>query len=180
MRRLTLLSAAIMAAAPGIAQAAETPCLTPAEFTSLAGYTLPSIINGTSQRCAATLAPSAYLRTSGKDLANRYASQKARHWTGAKAAFLKLSASGNADTTKLFRDMPDTSMQGILDAMMEGMVSQQIPLKRCSVIDRAIGLLSPLPPENTAELIALAVGLGAKAGADGGPAKVGKLNICQV
>lgn len=180
MRRLTAFAAAFLAAVPGLASAAEAPCLTPAEFTSLAGYTLPSIINGTTQRCATTLAPGAYLRTSGKTLAARYAAQKGKHWPGAKAAFLKLSASGNNDTTKLFRDMPDPSLQGILDAMMEGMISQQIPLERCSTIDRVVGLLSPLPPENTAELIALAVGLGTKPGADGSPAKVGKLNICRV
>jgi hypothetical protein len=179
MRRLTILAAAALATAPGLANAAEPPCLTPAEFTSLAGYTLPSIISGTVQRCAATLAPSAYLRTSGKDLAARYAGQKTRHWQGAKGAFLKLSATGSNDTAKLFRDMPDASLQGILDAMMEGMISQQIPLNRCNTIDRVVGLLSPLPPENTAELIALAVGLGAKTEAGGKGAKVGKLSICE-
>jgi len=183
MRRLTILAAAVLATAPGVANAVEAPCLTPGEFTSLAGYTLPSIINGTTQRCGTTLAPSAYLRTSGKSLSARYAAQKGKHWAGAKAAFLKLSASGNNDTGKLFRDMPDASLQGILDAMMEGMVSQQIPLERCSTIDRVVGLLSPLPPENTAELIALAVGLGSKASenknSNGAPAKIGKLAICR-
>lgn len=179
MRKPVALAAAVLVLTPGIASAAEPPCLTPAEFTSLAGYTLPSIINGTAQRCATTLAPSAYLRTSGRDLASRYAGQKAKHWSGAKAAFLKLSASTNADANKLFRDMPDSSLQGILDATMEGMVSGQIPLNRCSTIDRLIGLLAPLPPENTAELIALAVGLGAKTDANSNRAKLGKLSICQ-
>jgi hypothetical protein len=179
MRRPIAFAAALLAATPGIASAAEPPCLTPAEFTAVAGYTLPSIITGTAQRCATTLAPSAYLRTSGKDLAARYAGQKAKHWPGAKAAFLKLSASTNADANKLFRDMPDASLQGILDATMEGMISGQVPLNRCATIDRLIGLLSPLPPENTAELIALAVGLGAKTDANTNRAKVGKLSICQ-
>jgi hypothetical protein len=179
MRTLTALAAAFLAAAPGIASAAEPPCLTLAEFTSLAGYTLPSIINGTAQRCATTLAPSAFLRTNGKDLAARYAGEMAKHWPSSKAAFLKLRSTTNADANKLFRDMSDTSLQGILDAMMEGMVSQQIPLGRCAVIDRLVGLLSPLPPQNTAELIAVAVGLGAKTDANTKRTKVGKLSICQ-
>lgn len=178
--RLTTLAAIALAAAPGIAAAAEPPCLTAGEFTSLAGYTLPSIISGTTQRCATTLAPDSYLRKSGGTLAARYAQQKPAHWQGAKAAFLKLSSTTNADAAKLFRDMPDTSLQPILDGMMEGMVSQQIPVERCGAIDRLIRLLSPLPPENTAELIALAVGLGAKSGATKTTAaKVGKLSICQ-
>lgn len=175
MRRLTILAAALLATAPGMAAAAEPPCLTPAEFTSLAGYAMPSIISGTSQRCAVTLGPDAYLRQSGQGLAARYARQKSSHWPGAKAAFLKLSANGGNDAGRLFRDMADASLQGILDAMMEGMISQQIPLDRCSTIDKVVRLLSPLPPENTAELIALAAGLGSKSDRP----KVGKISLCQ-
>ena len=72
MRRPIALAAALLAAAPGVAQAAEAPCLTPAEFTSLASYTLPSIISGTAQRCGPSLGPGAFLTTGGKDLAGRF------------------------------------------------------------------------------------------------------------
>jgi hypothetical protein len=179
MRRPLAFAAALLAAVPGIASAAEPPCLTPTEFTAIAGYSMPSIINGTAQRCAATLAPSAYLRTSGKNLAERYAGQKAKYWPGAKAALLKLSSGSDSSISKTFRDMPDSSLQPIADGMVEGMISQQIPLNRCATIDRLVGLLAPLPPENTAELIALAVGLGAKTDANSNRAKLGKLSICQ-
>lgn len=175
MRRLIATAAAFLVTAPGVAQAAETPCLTSAEFTSLASYTLPSIITGTAQRCGPTLGPGAFLRSEGKGLAARYAGQKAKSWPGARAAFLKLSSSDTSDTGKMFRDMADAPLKNILDAMMEGMVSQQIPVERCGTIDRFVRLLAPLPPENTAELIALAVGLGAK----GSKPHVGKLNICE-
>lgn len=175
MRRLISLTAALLLAAPGIAQAAEPPCLTAGEFTSLAGYTLPSIIKGASERCGPTLGADAFLRSGGRDLATRYAGQKNRHWPGAKAAFLKISSSGGQEADKLLRGMPDTSLQGILDATMEGMIAQQIQPERCGTIDRVVRLLSPLPPENTAELIALAVGLGAKTD----KARVGKFSICK-
>lgn len=173
MRTLTALASTALAFTPGLAAAAEPPCLTRAEFTSVASYALPSIITGTTQRCATTLPSGAYLRTSGKTLAGRYASQKDKHWAGAKAVFVKASSNAN----KLFGDMPDSSLQPILEAMVEGMISQQIPLDRCTSIDRLVALLSPLPPENLAEAIAIAVGLGAKT-ADG-RSKVGKLSICQ-
>ena len=62
----------------------------------------------------------------------------------------------------------------MIDAVMEGMVSQQIPVERCATIDRVVRLLAPLPPANTADLIALAVGLGAKSG----KAKVGSFSVC--
>lgn len=175
MRRFTAFAAALLAAAPGMAQAAEGPCLTPREFASLAGYALPSIITGTTQRCASTLAPDAFLRRSGADLSARYSARKATEWPGARSAFIKLSSSNESSTSKLIAGMPDTSLQQMLDGMMAGMIGQQIPLERCGTIDNVIRLLSPLPPQNAAELIAVAVGLTSKAGAN----KVGPINLCQ-
>lgn len=175
MRRLSLFIAALLAAAPGIANAAQPPCLSSAEFTSLASYALPSIITGTGQRCAAALEPGAWLPRNGSALASRYAKNKANAWPGAKAAFLKLSSTTNSDANKLFRDMPDASLQQILDATMEGMVSQKIPLDRCNAIDKVVRLLAPLPPENTAELIGIVVGLGSKTAEP----TVGKISICR-
>lgn len=174
MRRFTAAAAALLTLTPALAQAAEPPCLSPGEFTALAEYALPSMINGTTQRCRSTLAPGAYLNREGPQLAQRYAERRAVAWPGAKAAFLKLSATTNADADSLIRTMPDLSLQQMLASLMEGLVAQQVPLDRCATIDRVIGLLAPLPAQNTAELIALAVGLGAKAGR----AKVGAINIC--
>ncbi len=174
MRTLLTLVAAIAMAAPGIVQAAEPPCLTPAEFTSLSSYALPSMISGTTQRCSTVLPADAFLRRKGADLSNRYASLKTSAWPGAKAAFLKVSANGDNETASLIRGMPDSSLQPMADAFISGMVSQQLPTERCRAVDRLIGLLSPLPPENTAELIALAVGLGARSG----KARFGSLTVC--
>ena len=176
MRRMSLFCAALLASVPGMARAAEPPCLTLAEFTSLASYALPSIISGTSQRCSASLGPNAWLPRNGEQLAVRYAKNKTSAWPGARAAFLKLSENTNDQANKLFRDMPDAPLQQIVDAMMEGMVSQSIPLERCETIDGVVRLLSPLPPENTAELIALAVGLGSKSKEP----KVGKIGRAHV
>jgi hypothetical protein len=52
----------------------------------------------------------------------------------------------------------------MVDGLIEGLVGQQIPPEKCAMIDQVIRLLSPLPPENTAELIALAAGLGSEKG----------------
>ena len=174
MHRFTTIAATLLAAVPTVAAAAEPPCLAPAEFTALAEYAMPSIINGTSQRCSTTLAPSAFLRSQGQQLVQRYALRKPGAWPGARAAFLKLSTTTNADANKLIGSMPDTSLQQMLDSLMEGLVGQHVPLDRCATIDRVIGLLAPLPPQNTAELIALAVGLGSKTGR----ARIGAISVC--
>lgn len=174
MCRLTIAASLLLAALPGMAQAASPPCLTPAEFTAITTYTLPSVIRGTARRCTTQLGAQAFLPRSGSALAERYAADRARAWPDAKAAFLKLSASAGAEANGLIRGLPDASMQPMLDALMEGLVSQRVPLDRCGAIDRVVRLLAPLPPENTAELIAVTVGLGSKAG--GG--KFGNITLC--
>ena len=80
MRKLVQLMAAVLVAAPGVAQAAEPPCLTAREFTDLSSYALPSIITGTAQRCSAALGPSAFLKRSGGALASRYSAAKPAAW----------------------------------------------------------------------------------------------------
>lgn len=173
MRKFLIASAMALSLTPVIANAAQAPCLTPGEFTSLATYSLPSIISGTSQRCAATLPQDAYLKRNGDALAARYAVRKTAAWPGAKAAFIKLGT-GNAEANDLLRTLPDPTLQQLVDGMVQGLVGQRLPASRCTSVDRLVSLLAPLPPENTAELIGLAVGLGARTG----ETKVGNIALC--
>lgn len=175
MRVPAFFTIAALAIAPGIAHAAEPACLTPGEFSSLAAYALPSAISGTAKRCTATLAPSAFLRKNGSDLVSRYSAQKQANWPGAKAAFLKISSAESKDANALFAKLPDQSLMQMADLMVEGMVEQNVPTEKCAAIDSAIRLLAPLPPANTAELIAVTVGLTSKAG----KASIGKFSLCE-
>ncbi len=174
MHRLTATLAATLIALPGIAQAAEVPCLTSTEFASLSSYALPSVIRGTAQTCAAVLPGDAFLRKGSDQLANRYDASKIAAWPGAKAAFLKIGVSTNPQAADLFKIMPDETLQPMLDSLIQGMVGQQLPTDRCTAVDRLVLLLSPLPAASTAELIGLAAGLGAK----GGKARIGQFSIC--
>lgn len=174
MRRMLKIAAIALTALPGLAHAAETPCLTASEFAGVATYSLPSVITGTATRCAATLPANSYLRSNSSQLATRYAAAKPAAWPVAKAAFLRLSATTDKSANDLITKLPDPSLQTMLDAVIEGAVSQQIPTERCDTIDALVRVLAPLPPENTAELIALAAGLGAKTG----KAKAGGFSIC--
>ena len=174
MHRLTATLTATLIALPGIAQAAEVPCLTSTEFASLSSYALPSVIRGTAQTCAAVLPGDAFLRKGSDQLANRYDASKIASWPGAKAAFLKIGGSTNPQAADLFKIMPDETLQPMLDSLIQGMVGQQLPTDRCTAVDRLVLLLSPLPAASTAELIGLAAGLGAK----GGKARIGQFSIC--
>lgn len=175
MRRPLMLAACLALALGGPARAAEAPpCLTPQQFADLTAYALPSVIAGLAQRCAASLPASAYLRNNGAALAARYAAIKPATWPGAKAAFLRMTAGVGGDMATTLGAMPDAAQQQLVDTLVAGAVSQRVDLGRCAPISEALRLLSPLPPESTAQIIGIAIGLNSAVGA----AHFGKLSIC--
>ena len=175
MRTFVLAAMTALAAFPALAQAAEPTCLTSSEFTALSTYSLPSLIRGTAERCATVLPASAFLRSDGEKLAQRYSVRRDSAWPGAKAAFLKIGMAKSPEAALIFGKMSDDSLKPMVDELVAGMVGQQLPADRCKPVDRALMLLSPLPAENTAELIGLAAGIGAR----GGKARVGQFALCE-
>lgn len=174
MRTLALAAATLSLIAPQIAAAAEAPCLTPKEATSVAAYAMPSIIGGATQRCAPALGKDSWIAANGQSLAQRYADRKAAVWPDAKAALVKLAGSGDAAMDAL-KSLPDATIQQMADTMVTAGVAEKVPVTRCGTIDRFLSLISPLPPENTAELIALTLGVMSR----GDNPKIGKLAICK-
>ena len=180
MRMPILAASLVLATLPGVARAAEAPCLTRQEFSSLAAYALPSALSGAAERCQPFLGNGAFLTANGDSLVERYAARKDSSWPAAKAAFLKLSSRTDGKANDLFKLMPDDTLQDMVDLMIEGMVSQEIPTAKCGTIDEFARLLAPLPPENTAQIIGLLVSLAGKPAKDGsGKSAIGKLKICQ-
>lgn len=175
MKRLSLLAPALALCAATTAEAAEPPCLTPAEFTALSGYALPSAIRAAAARCAGTLPANAYLRASGEGLARKYDARKAATWPAAKAAFIRVGMAMSPQTAEVFKSMPDAQLQPIVDTLLTSTVGQKLPLDRCGSLDRLVMLVSPLPPQNTAELFGLAAGLYAQ----DGRAKLGQFSVCK-
>lgn len=174
MHAFAKAAAIALAVMPGIAAAAEPVCLTDAEATSLITYALPQAISGTAKRCASTLPADAYLRRHGNDLAARYAVQKDRYWPKAKPAMLKALGASGSDAGNMTRNLDDATLRQLADVFVEGFVAQKIAPKSCDKLDVAIDLLSPLPPENTAGLIALTMEVASTAGP-----KLGKVALCK-
>ncbi|MEZ5692282.1 MAG: hypothetical protein R3D99_00210 [Altererythrobacter sp.] len=175
MRTILTLAASTLLAMPGIAQAAEPACLTKGEFSALAAYAMPSVIEGSTKRCSPSLGPDAYLTKNGTPLAKRYAARKDASWPQAKTAFFKFSQKKGDKSAEFMRQLPDDSLKQIVDTVLEGMTSQEIPLEDCGTIDEFARLIAPLPAQNTAELLTLLVGLTSKPGTGA----MGKLAICK-
>lgn len=175
MRRIALAVALAAVSSGQVAMAAEPACVSPRDVAALTAWGLPSVIGGVTRTCAKTLPAEAWLPRNGAGLATRYAAAQPAAWPQAKAAFLRLSMATNPDAAALFAAMPDSSLMPVADAALAGIVSAKLKPETCPSVDRALSLLAPLPPENTAELIALAVGLTARAGEP----RIGKLSICK-
>jgi len=171
---IAVIASATLAFSPAAARAAEPPCLTPLEFTALASFALPSVITGTAQRCTAALPAQSFLGTQAPALAKRYGITRAIAWPGAKAAFFKLAGGNAGPAAGILNSLPDPQLQQIAEGAISAKLAETIPLDRCSSIDRMVQLLSPLPSETTAEIIMLAVGLGAATG----QSRIGKITVC--
>ncbi len=174
MRRTITAAALLLSIVPGLAQAADLPCLTAPEADAVSRYALPSVISGAGQRCTALPADS-YLRKQGPALAGRFGPVRAKAWPQARIALQKVAATMNPQAADLFRTMPEPALQQIADQLVVSMVAEKLPADRCSGIDRTLSLLSPLPVESTAELISLAIGFMAQ----GEKPRIGKLSICK-
>ena len=174
---LAVLSGCLLLGSPALAQSTAkpaAPCLTQGEFTALSTYALPNVIDGASRRCAQSLPESAFLRKQGTALSARYAEKKDAAWPQAKKALFKLSASRGDPTGAMLRQLPDSSLRPIADVMVEGLVSQEIPLNDCTTVDRFVELLAPLPAANMAGLLTLLAGVGTREGKEG----PGGLKLC--
>ncbi|MFC0203079.1 hypothetical protein [Novosphingobium soli] len=174
MNAFSKAAALVLAITPGLASAAEPACLTKDEATALIAYALPQAINGTARRCAPSLPADAFLRKQGGQLAARYAGQKERYWAKAKPAFLKTLGPQSGGSGNLVANLPDDTLRQLADVFVEGFVEQRIAPKSCTKLDLAIDLLSPLPPENTAGLIALTMEVASAA-----DPRIGKIALCR-
>ncbi|MBX9662673.1 hypothetical protein [Novosphingobium sp.] len=170
---LTSLGAAELAAAQ------EPACLSEREVTSLVTYALPVVMDSTMKTCRPQLSPQGYFATQGSSLVQRYAARKSAAWPEARAALVKLG--GNDDKLKdIVSSLSDEALQPFAEGMVAAVVTRGIKPGQCKAIERATRLLSPLPPENTAELVTFVLVMADKPKVRGavGASKKSDLPIC--
>lgn len=136
------------------ARAADDACMTPTELNATLVYALPVVIETTAQICRPVLARDGYLGTQNANLATRYRVGQAAAWPVARAAVLKIAGGGLGKFAAL---LPDSALQGFAGGYVDQFVVQGVRATDCPDIEQALALMAPLPPENTAGLIALVV-----------------------
>jgi len=145
------------------AHAAQDVCLAPADLDAIFAYALPTVIDAAAQACRPVLSPDGFLATQGGGLAARYRVGQAASWPVAKAAVLKVGVGALAGHAaggglgKFAAMLPDSALQGFATGFVATFVVQAIHPGDCPDIEYALRLIAPLPPENAAGLITLAV-----------------------
>jgi len=158
--RTVFTAGAVLAMAQGqLAHAATSAegCLSEADVSGLVGYALPSVIDGAMKACKPHLSTTGFFATRGSAFAGQYAARKDANWPVAKDAFLKLGGTKDASLNATLKALPDSALQPFVEAMVSEMVGGEIKPGQCTAIERGVRILSPLPAENTAELITFVV-----------------------
>jgi len=169
MKKLTGAAIALwmgMAATSAQAAAEEAkPCLTETEAHALITAVLPDIIQQIGRTCSGVLPENAILRGGLPPFVARYQAPADLAWPQALNALTKIGGKDVAGVDpKLLRPM--------MGPMIATAIADDIKPRDCPTINRAIELMAPLPPANTAGLVVL---LAASAGKD---KKDNPLNIC--
>ena len=155
------LKAALLVAAlvslPGqaIAAQAAAPCLTQTEVRALTAFAMPSALTGLIDRCGPQLGAGAFMPTRGRALVAAYAARKVAAWPLARKAFFRI-AGGKGDSKEIMATMgtmPDSALQPFVEGMIGSMIGAKLKPGQCTIADKLMRLLAPLPPENTTELL---------------------------
>lgn len=146
------LATALLLAAPATA---APPCLPRADAQAIVGWALPALVESAARRCAPSLGADAYLPRSGTALAQRWRATSTADPARARAALGRITGAAlpGAIGQALAQQVDESA---IADALLD-----QVVPKECARLDRAIGLVAPLPEPAVAGLVTLIVEIAA-------------------
>jgi hypothetical protein len=161
-KALAVVTAAALASHP-VAASAQPACVTEAEVSAVAIYSVPSLIQAMRLKCGNELSPSGYLARRGDTLAGRYAALQPRVWPRAKSGMLKvLGGQANAQGRELMStvgSLPDNAVRPLVDAWIVQEASAKIPAGNCRRIEWVIEAMAPIDPEVAGGVLGAIVGL---------------------
>ena len=154
-------AAAAMALVLGSASPAATaqqnvrPCLQPREAEDLAIFILPSLIEGMSRKCTVMLPASATLARSGASIAGRYRAESNAAWPNAKIAFGRISGENALDF------LSEEVLRVVIEEATAAAIVADFKPRDCTMANRFVDILEPLPARNMGQLVALLLESGA-------------------
>ena len=135
-----------------VAQTAPV-CLTEPEMRSLIIYALPEVVDQLGKACTPSLPSAAYLVRSRAGLVTRYSAAAAPEASAARQAFFKVAGLGSGK----FDALDDKAVHDLIGIGIASSLQKGINPGSCRVINDVLEQLAPLPPQNMAALISLAL-----------------------
>lgn len=162
-RKLAAVVAAGLVLQP-IAASAQQACVSEAEASAIAIYSVPGLVEAVRLRCGNELSSSGYLARRGDGLIGRYAPIQSRVWPSAKAGLLKLLAakagsSRGAPSLDTFAQLPDSAVRPLVDALIVQEASPRIAPGNCTRLERVIEFVAPIDPEMAGSFLGAIAGL---------------------
>jgi hypothetical protein len=143
------------------AQAQQQACVAPEDLGDTVIYAMPIAYDAFSTRCAARLNANGFMARGGDTFIDGFRARQDVAWPGAfrllKTFMAQDSADkggANADMTAMIAALPEESLRPFVDGLVGQMIAEEIKPESCDKIERGLELLSPLPTENVAGLIA--------------------------
>jgi hypothetical protein len=143
------------------AQAQQKPCIAAADLGDTVLYAMPIAYDAVSTTCKAQLRSDGFMARGGDKFVAKFRERQDSAWPGAfrllKTFMAKeagAEAGAGADMGAMIAALPEESLRPFVDGLVGQMIAEEIKPDSCGKIERGLELLSPLPVENVAGLMA--------------------------
>jgi len=139
----------------------QQPCVAAEDLGDTVLYAMPIAYDAVSTTCATQLEADGFLARGGSDFIDKFRARQDSAWPGAfrllKTFMAKDAADkggSDSDMTAMIAALPEESLRPFVDGLVGQMIAGEIKPDSCGKIERGMELLSPLPVENVAGLMA--------------------------
>lgn len=143
------------------AHAQQQDCVGSADLGDTVLYAMPIAYDAVSTTCARQLKADGFIARDGGAFINNFRARQDNAWPGAFRLLKTFMAQNNAekgksdaDMTALLSALPEENLRPFVDGLVGQMIAKEIKPDSCGKIERGMELLSPLPADNLAGLMA--------------------------
>lgn len=162
IRKVLAATAAAVLASQPIAASAQQACVTEAEVSAIAIYSVPSLVQAVRLRCNGELSANGYLARQSHSMTARYTALQPRVWPRAKSGLLKVLGAKSTQARQnidMLANLPDDAVRPLVDALIVQELSPKIATSNCNRIERAMQVAAPIDPEVAGTLLGVVVGI---------------------
>ncbi len=138
-----------MFAAPASAQ---TDDVNPEEVEAAVRYALPYAFDGYLTKCAAGLDADGYSFSNAEQLRAKFSDGSDAYWPDAKAFLLEMASSEADGMGSVLGMLGDDELKPFVNGVVAALTAEELKVESCSVIERALEIIDPLPADNVAAL----------------------------